>query len=263
MEYGILPLIIVALLGAIIGSFLNVVILRLPEENSSIAYPASHCPKCNHPLSWYENIPLLSFLILGGKCRSCKEHISWQYPLIEASMALLGLGLFLHFGLTLTFLAYFCFSAALLVIIVIDFYHQIIPDLISLPGIALGFLFSFINPEISWLSSLIGLLVGGGALYAIAWGYFTLRKQEGMGGGDIKLLAMLGAWLGWQSLVFIVFTSSLFGAIIGLIALRIQNKGNQTKIPFGPFLCLAALVYLFYSVEIQYFFQLYLNGQWP
>ncbi len=252
-----------AILGAAVGSFLNVVILRLPQEDSSIVFPASHCPQCSHPLHWYENIPLISYLLLRGKCSHCKVHISAQYPLVEASMTALSIALFHHFGLSILFGGYALFSAALIAIIFIDYQHYIIPDSIDLPGIVLGFLFSFINPLVSWQSSLIGILVGGGTLWAVAALYALLRKKEGMGGGDIKLLAMLGAWLGWQSLPFIILFSSFSGAIIGSTSLYLLKKDQKSQIPFGPFLSAAAIIYLFFSEQILYFFQLYINGQWP
>lgn len=261
MEYPLALPLIIAILGALIGSFLNVVILRLPQEGASVVFPASHCPKCKHNLSWFENIPVLSYCFLLGKCRSCKDKISLQYPLVELAMCLGSLALFFHLGATLTFLGYFLFLAALICIIVIDIHHQIIPDIISIPGIILGLAFSFINTQVSPTDSVIGILAGGGFLYLVAWGYYLARKQEGMGGGDIKLLGMLGAWLGWQSLLFIVFASSLFGAIIGISLLKIQGKENSTKIPFGPFLSLAGLAYLFWSEHINYAWNLYLTGQ--
>lgn len=256
-EFAIL--IISALFGLIIGSFLNVVILRLPDENASIVFPASHCPKCGHNLSWYENIPVLSYCILAGKCRSCKASISIQYPMVELLTAILAVGCIYRFGISFTAAGYFIFCAALVVIIWIDIHHQIIPDIISLPGIILGFLFSFINPAVSWKSSLIGLLVGGGILYSIAWLYYIIRKQDGMGGGDIKLLAMLGAFLGWQSLPFIILVSSFTGTIGGLATMIKQRKGGQTRIPFGPFLAGAALCYLFFMNEVGRLYYWYLT----
>jgi len=256
-------LIIPALFGAIIGSFLNVVILRLPRENASIVFPASHCPKCLNNLSWYENIPILSYIFLRGKCSHCNTSISLQYPVVEIISAFLAAAVCLKFSFSFQALGYYIFGSALLVIIVIDIHHQIIPDVISLPGIVLGFFFSLVNDNVTWQSSLTGLLLGGGVLYAIAFLYVFLRKQDGMGGGDIKLLAMIGAWLGWQSLPFVIFVSSLSGSIVGLIAMRRQKKGGSTRIPFGPFLSIAALIFVFYSETILLYFQLYLTGQWP
>ncbi len=251
------------LFGAIIGSFLNVVILRLPRDEASIVFPASHCPACLSELHWFENIPILSYLFLQGRCSHCKKKISLQYPFVELSMALLSAALVHKFGMSITTAGYFLFSAALLVIIWIDLHHQIIPDVISLPGIVIGLLFSLVNPMLHWSDSLIGILVGGGILYAIALLYYLWRRVEGMGGGDIKLLAMIGAFLGWQALPFVIFASSLSGTIIGLLAMIKQKKGGQTRIPFGPFLSLAALAYLFFQEQIFQLFQLYLSVSIP
>jgi leader peptidase (prepilin peptidase)/N-methyltransferase len=238
------------LFGAIVGSFLNVVILRLPQENGSVVFPSSHCPLCKTPLSWFENIPLLSYIFLRGRCRHCYTSISLQYPAVEVLMAILTAAVVSRFGLSFTAAGYFLFCAALLVIIWIDIHHQIIPDVISLPGIAIGFCFSFFSSFVNWLDSLIGVLAGGGILYAIALLYYLLRKQEGMGGGDIKLLAMIGAFLGWQSLPFVIFASSITGSVIGLLAMQTQKNGANTRIPFGPFLSCSALAYLFFRQDI-------------
>ena len=241
-------------IGAIVGSFLNVVILRVPREGASIVFPASHCPSCKNPLHWYDNLPVISFILLRARCRHCGVQISWQSLLLEAAMAALSLALFYRFYFTLTFGIYFVFCAALLAIIVIDFYHQIIPDSISLPGIILGFAASFVNPLVTWQSSGLGILLGGGILYAIAASYYFLTKREGMGGGDIKLLAMIGAFLGWQSLLFVIFCSSVLGSLVGIGAMLKQKKGGKTMIPYGPFLSIAAIIYLFYAQEIHHIF---------
>ena len=246
--------------GASVGSFLNVVILRLPEEGASIVFPGSRCPKCLHDLKWYDNVPVISFILLKKQCRYCGVPISWQYPLVELTMALLSLALLFKFGFTYGLPIYFAFTAALLVVIVIDFYHKIIPDVISLSGIVIGFACSFINPVITWQQSGIGLLVGGGSLYAVAAGYYLFTKREGMGGGDIKLLAMIGAFLGWQSLPFVVFGSSILGAVVGIGAMVKQKKGGKTIIPYGPFLSTAALLYMFYRELIDYYLILYFLG---
>jgi leader peptidase (prepilin peptidase)/N-methyltransferase len=261
MEPLTLVLFFALLFGAIIGSFLNVVILRLPAENGSIIFPASHCPQCQHPLSWYENIPVISYLVLRGRCHHCHQKISLQYPVVELCMALLSAALVQRFGLSITAGGYFLFCAALLVIIWIDIQHQIIPDVISLPGILLGLIFSFVSPALNWKDSLIGILLGGGVLYAIALFYYLWRKQEGMGGGDIKLLAMIGAFLGWQSLPFVIFASSLSGSCVGILAMIKQRKGGKARIPFGPFLSLAALIYLFFQEQVNLLYQFYLHGR--
>jgi leader peptidase (prepilin peptidase) / N-methyltransferase len=249
--------------GAIVGSFLNVVILRLPNEGESVVFPASHCTSCMTNLHWYENIPILSFLALRGKCSHCKTKISFQYPVVELSMAILSAALVQRFGLTVTTGGYFLFCAALLVIIWIDLHHQIIPDVISIPGIIIGLLFSLICPVLYWKDSLIGIITGGGILYIIAWGYFLWRKIDGMGGGDIKLLAMIGAFLGWQSLPFVILASSLSGTVVGLLAMIKQKKGGQTRIPFGPFLSIAAIAYLFFQEKIFLLYEIYLNAAFP
>ena len=236
--------------GALIGSFLNVVILRLPDKEQSVVFPASHCPKCGTNLHWYENIPIFSYIALLGKCRTCKTLISLQYPTVELCMALLSMALFNRVGLSLALPLYFFFLAALLVIIFIDIRLQIIPDKISLPGILIGFLSSFFNPLVSWQEAGLGILFGGGILYGVAYGYAVLTGRDGMGGGDIKLLAMIGAFLGYQCLLFVIFFSSLTGSIVGIAAMFRQKKGGQTRIPFGPFLSLGAMAWLFFQKDI-------------
>jgi leader peptidase (prepilin peptidase)/N-methyltransferase len=247
----------VLLFGALVGSFLNVVIVRLPEEGASVVFPASHCPDCKKHISWYDNIPVLSFLFLRGRCRQCGARISWRYPLVESAMALLSLALYLHFGLSLLFPIYFLFCAALIAVIFIDLQHQLIPDVISLPGIVLGFGLSFVNPFVTWQEAGLGILFGGGSFYLVALVYYLLTKREGMGGGDIKLLAMIGAFLGWHSLPFVVFGSSLLGTVVGVGAMIKQGKGGKTVIPYGPFLAIAALLYLFFRREILSLFVRY------
>jgi leader peptidase (prepilin peptidase) / N-methyltransferase len=245
--------VLIFIFGALVGSFLNVVILRLPEPGESVVFPPSHCPRCHNSIKWYDNIPILSFILLRRRCRSCRQPISFQYPLVESAMALLSLALFHKFGLGAAFAIYFPFAAALLAIIFIDIKHQIIPDVISLPGIILGFLLAFVNPLVSWQDAGLGLLIGGGSLYAVAAGYYLLTRREGMGGGDIKLLAMIGAFLGWQSLPFVIFSSSLTGTVAGIGAMLKQKKGGQTVIPYGPFLALGGLLYLFFRGNIHFY----------
>lgn len=246
------------LFGAVVGSFLNVVILRLPDEEQSIVFPGSHCPHCGTPLHWYENIPVLSYIVLGGKCRSCKTRISAQYPVVELCMAILTMALYNRFGFSFEIFFYFLFLAGLLVIIFIDLHHQVIPDVISLPGIVIGFAGSFFTSQVSWQQSGLGILIGGGILYSIAFGYYLLTKRDGMGGGDIKLLAMIGAFLGWQSLLYVVFASSLTGSIVGVSVMLKQGKGARMRIPFGPFLALSAMSYLFFQDTIFKLWNLYL-----
>lgn len=243
--------------GALIGSFLNVCILRLPQEES-IVTPGSHCPHCKKPITFYDNIPLVSYLVLKGKCRQCRGSISLQYPLIEGITALSSLLLIMKFGPSLSFLFYFSFVAALIVITVIDLYHQIIPDVISLPGIGVGLLASLMIPQITFFNSLIGILIGGGSLFLVATLYQWLFKREGMGGGDVKLLAMIGAFLGWKAVILTILLSSLIGSITGIIIMVSKGKDFKYAIPFGPFLSLGAVISLFYGENLIRWY-LYLN----
>lgn len=236
----------VFLLGAAIGSFLNVCIYRIPAEES-IVRPASRCPSCGQPIRFYDNIPIISFLILQAKCRDCGAKISWRYPLVELLTGLMAWLLFLKFGISLNFLVYFIFTAVLIIITFIDIDHQIIPDVLSLPGIPIFFLAAVFIVGLPWLEALIGLLVGGGLLLTIAFVYELLTKREGMGGGDIKLLALLGGFLGWKSLIFILLFSSISGAVIGGAAMLIKKQDAKYAVPFGPFLSAAAVAYIFWG----------------
>jgi leader peptidase (prepilin peptidase)/N-methyltransferase len=234
--------------GAVVGSFLNVCIYRIPA-GSSIATPSSHCPQCKNPIRFYDNIPILSYLFLRGRCRACKEKIPIIYPAVETLTALISLSLFLKYGPSLQYLITFLFSSALIVITFIDLEHQIIPDVISLPGIPLFAIAAVLVMDITVLESLIGVLIGGGALFAIAFGYEFITKREGMGGGDIKLLAMIGGFFGWKSLIFILLVSSFVGAIIGISVILLKGQDMKYAIPFGPFLSIAAVAYIFWGTH--------------
>ncbi len=239
--------------GAVVGSFVNVCIFRLPAQQSIIT-PASHCLSCNHPIAFYDNIPLVSFIFLRGKCRHCKTPLSYQYPLVELATGMLSLIAIAHYGVSIPSLVYFAFSAALLTITVIDLRHQIIPDSITLPGIGVGLLTSLLMPQLSFLDSLSGTLVGGGSLLLVAGGYYLFTRREGMGLGDVKLLAMMGAFLGWKSILFIIMVASFSGALAGIMVMIVKNKDRRYAIPFGPFLSLGALSYLLYGREIIYLY---------
>lgn len=243
--------------GAVVGSFLNVCICRLPEAES-IIWPGSHCPHCKKPIRFYDNIPLISYFLLRGRCRYCRKPISLQYLLIEGITALSSLFLFMKFGPSLSYLFYFAFVAALTVMTVIDLYHQIIPDVISLPGIGVGLLASLLIPPLTFLNSLIGILLGGGSLFLVATLYQWLFKREGMGGGDVKLLAMIGAFLGWKAVLLTILLSSLIGSITGIFIMVVKGKDFKYAIPFGPFLSLGAVISLFYGENIIRWY-LYLN----
>ena len=239
--------------GAVVGSFLNVCICRLPQ-GESVVFPPSRCPGCGSRIAWYDNVPIISYLLLRGRCRSCRTAISPQYPLVEAINGFLTLFLFMRFGLSFAFAVLFLFCSALVVITFIDLEHQIIPDVISLPGIVAGFAFSFFIPQLGWKGSLIGILVGGGSLYLVATLYQLCTGKEGMGGGDIKLLAMMGAFFGWQAVPFIIFVSSLVGSVIGVSVMLIQKKDGKLAIPFGPFLAFGALLYIFFGRQVIHWY---------
>lgn len=234
------------ILGAVVGSFLNVCIYRIPAEKSIVSPPSS-CPACGHPIRWYENIPMVSYLLLRGRCSSCQIRISPRYPAVEALTGGLFALTFFYFGFSTATMVYLIFVAALVVITFIDLDHQIIPDVISLPGILVGFAGSFFVPWLTWSDSIFGVLLGGGSLLAVAWGYEKLTGREGMGGGDIKLLAMFGAFLGWQAVFPVIFLASLVGTLVGVPLMLIQKGDTRLAIPFGPFLALAAIVYLFWG----------------
>jgi leader peptidase (prepilin peptidase)/N-methyltransferase len=241
------------ILGAVVGSFLNVCIYRLPKDES-IVFPSSRCPGCGNDIRWFDNIPIISYLLLRGRCRSCKARISIQYPLVELVNALLALFLFMRFGPTFAFAVLFLFCSAMVVITFIDLEHQIIPDVISLPGIAAGFIFSFFIPQLGWQNSLIGILAGGGSLWLVATVYELLTKKEGMGGGDIKLLAMMGAFFGWKAIPFIIFVSSLTGSVIGITVMLARKEDSKLAIPFGPFLALGSVVYIFFGSRMIHWY---------
>jgi leader peptidase (prepilin peptidase)/N-methyltransferase len=236
-------------LGAAVGSFLNVIILRLPEEES-IVFPASHCPKCRHALRFYDNIPLISYLFLKGRCRDCGGSISLRYPLVEALTAIMSLLIYWKFGPSLQYLCVFVFTCSLIVITFIDLDHQIIPDVISLPGIPVFFLAAVFVMNLRFLDAFLGFLIGGGVLYGVAFFYELITKREGMGGGDIKLLAMIGAFLGWQSLLFVLLISSFAGAAVGIAIMILKGRDMKYAVPFGPFLSLGAIAYLFFGAYL-------------
>lgn len=253
---------IVFVFGAMIGSFLNVCIVRLPK-NESIVTPPSHCPKCKARISFYDNIPLLSYLFLRGHCRFCREEISPRYFFVELLMAALAVALLFRFGLSVAFFVYVAFAAALIVISFIDLAVRIVPDAISLPGVGLGLLAALL--QYPWpaehlaippspISSFLGVLVGSGILLLVAWLYELLTGAEGMGGGDVKLLAMIGAFLGWPAIPLTLFFASLSGSVIGIFLMARTGAGGKYALPFAPFLCLGALVHLFFGTAVVQFY---------
>ncbi len=239
--------------GLLIGSFLNVCICRLPL-NASIVTPPSSCPSCGKPIRFYDNIPVLSYIWLLGKCRGCAIPISARYPLVEILTGTFAALCVFRFGFTPTAAIYFAFIASLVVITFIDIDHRIIPDIISLPGIPIFFAATFFLPGISPVASITGILVGGGSLFLVAWGYYMVTGNEGMGGGDIKLLAMIGAIIGWQGVVLTIFAASITGTVIGLTLMLASGKNMKLAVPFGPFLALGAVIYIFYGTELIHWY---------
>jgi leader peptidase (prepilin peptidase)/N-methyltransferase len=240
--------------GAVVGSFLNVMIWRLPRGESLIR-PGSHCPLCGAAIRWYDNIPILSWLMLRGRCRHCRAWISIRYPLVEAAAALLSFFLYRRFGHSWHYLIYFGFASALLAASVIDLAHRIIPDEISLTGTAAGLLIALLpHAPVPFVSALFGALAGFLSLFMVMAGYWLITRREGMGLGDPKLLAAIGAFLGWQALPFVVLAGSFFGVMVGLPMILWAKKGRYYKIPFGPFLSLGAWLWLLFGPVLREWF---------
>jgi leader peptidase (prepilin peptidase)/N-methyltransferase len=240
MYYGI-EIFLVFVLGLIVGSFSNVCIYRIPR-NESVIYPASHCPKCRTKIKPVDNIPLLSYILLKGRCRNCGSKISIQYPVVEFLTGLIYLTIYLIYGLSIQSLIYIILSSALIIIAFIDLQEQIIPDVISLPGIVVGLILSFIVPYISFINSALGALVGGGIILIIAWVGSIIFKKEAMGGGDVKLTAMIGAFLGWRYTIISLFLGFFLGALTGIILIMTKIKKREDAIPFGPFIVLGSII---------------------
>ena len=277
------------LFGLIVGSFLNVCIVRLPSGRS-VVKPPSHCPHCKERIRFYDNIPLVSFFILKGRCRSCGEAVSWRYPFVELLNGLLTVLIVHTYGLSLETLVVMLLCSALIVITFIDIDHQIIPDVITLPGMVLGLLIapilvsssmflgvsdlnSFLSslahplpfyldrllpdagPFITgFLNSFIGLLCGGAPLLFIGWLWEKLRNIEAMGGGDVKLMAMVGSFLGWKGALLTIMLGALSGSVIGIALILLRRHQMDRVIPFGPFLALGAVVTLFYGSDLVFWY---------
>lgn len=248
--------VLIFLFGLVFGSFINVCIYRVPKKEA-LVLSRSHCPKCGASIKAFDNIPILSFVWLGGKCRNCQANISWRYPIVELLTALIFLFSYWHFGWGWEFISKTIFLILLIIIFFIDLEHKIIPDVISLPGIGLGLGFSLLVKSITFWQSLAGFLIGGVFLYLIALLGDFLFKKESMGGGDIKMAAMLGAFLGWEKLLLCFFVAVLLGALVGIITTFFSSKVRESRvIPFGPFLALGAFVSIFWSKElIQFYIQ--------
>jgi leader peptidase (prepilin peptidase)/N-methyltransferase len=226
------------LLGLCVGSFLNVCIYRLPLEKS-LVWPASHCPTCSQPLKWYDNVPIVAWLALGGRCRSCRTRISVVYPLVEAFTGVMFVWATWQYGIDWLLASRLVFGCALVVLFFIDLEHRILPNVITIPGAIIGFLFSFVAPP-GWVSSLIGMVVGGLIPLVVAEIYYRVRRIEGLGMGDVKMLALVGAFLGWPQVLLTLVVASLLGSLVGL-PLAIRQRDLKASMPFGTFLAIAAM----------------------
>ncbi len=261
---------IVFLFGLIIGSFLNVCIVRLPREQSIVS-PRSQCPRCKTLIRWYDNIPLVSFFALRGKCRSCGLPISWRYPLVELLNGLLYLWSYAAFGPTGEAGMVMALSSALLVITFVDLDHLIIPDVITLPGMVIGLLaaplfMSALGPPMAFglgrflpfggtyltgfVNSLVGLILGAAPLFIIGWLWEKLRKVEAMGGGDVKYMGMVGSFLGWKGAFLTIMLGALTGSLVGVTLIALKKHQADKVIPFGPYLAFGTLLTMFYGVDI-------------
>ena len=238
-------LILLVLMGLALGSFLNVCIYRIPLKKS-ILFPNSFCPKCGAKIRAWDNIPVLSFILLKGKCRKCRTKISLQYPLVEFITSALIVMTYLRYGLGWEFAAKAVLGLLLVAVFFIDLKHRIIPDVITLPAILLGLFFSLFAESPSAVNSLIGILAGGVLFYLSAILGELLFKKESLGGGDIKLAMMLGAFLGWQKLLLVFLLSALLGTLVGTAAMLFSKDVKETRmIPFGPFLALGSILAIF------------------
>jgi len=270
-----LDAVLAALFGLLIGSFLNVCILRIPADKS-IVMPGSSCPKCGKAIAPYDNIPVVSWLVLGGKCRNCKTKISAMYPAVEFLTGLLFLACYFVFGLTVDALKWAVFSALLVVLTITDLRERILPDEINFFGLGAGLLFSFFTrpidgtalwlanrwfdfpppqPVLSFADSILGAAAGSGLLWVVAEGYFRLRGREGMGLGDVKMMAAVGAFFGLQRTLMTILAGSLLGSVIGTLLIAISKKGRDYELPFGTFLGAGALLVLFFGTPALHWYQ--------
>jgi leader peptidase (prepilin peptidase)/N-methyltransferase len=226
-------------LGLVVGSFLNVCIYRLPRRES-VAWPGSRCTRCDRPLAWFENVPVVSWVALRGRCRTCGSAIGVVYPIVELITAFAFAGAYAIYGLTPLLAVRLLFASAMIVLFVIDLRHKILPNVITVPGIVAGIGFSLAVPP-GPLASVIGAAAGGGLLFAIAEGYYRWRGVEGLGMGDVKMLAMIGAFLGWQLMLVTLILASFAGSLIGVALIASRRGSMQAALPFGTFLAVGAL----------------------
>ena len=249
---------VLALAGLCIGSFLNVCIHRLPLKQS-VVHPGSRCPDCGYALRWYDNVPVISYVALRGRCRSCSRPISLQYPLVEIVTAVIFVAHWYAFGPSVLLPVRLAFACALIVLFMIDLEHQILPDVITLPGIVSGVIASVFLPPGPLMSGL-GVVAGGGLLWAIAEAWYRLRKVEAMGFGDVKMLAMVGAWLGVKMVLLTFVLSSMLGGVIGAVLIGSRRADMATRVPFGTMLAVGALVASMYGESLLSWYLTRLGG---
>ncbi|NPA57816.1 MAG: prepilin peptidase [Aquificae bacterium] len=260
MEDFFLPLAFF-IFGTIIGSFLNVLIYRLPRDKSPLKPAFSFCPSCGSQVKWYDNIPVISYIVLKGKCRNCGSSIGIRYPLVELLTGVASVLAYLKTGLSIDYIFVFGFLAVMIAITFIDLEFRIIPDVLNLAGFLMGAVYTFFREDFTLLDGIIGAVVGAGLLWGIAYLYLKFRGIEGLGMGDVKMMAFVGMYLGWFGALFTIFVGSLLGAVVGVAAVylsRSEEKG-RFEIPFGPFLAFASVIYLFFGEQIKNW---YLGGMY-
>ena len=244
--FGPIMKVYIFMVGAVIGSFLNVCIYRIPRHESVVSR-RSHCPNCDTLICWYQNIPILSYLFLRGHCANCKHFISPTYPIVELATGLVFLFLYKRFGISMILAIYGFFACNMIVLLFIDYYHRLLPFLFTIPGILIGFAVSFVNPLLAPKESLEGIVLGGGLFLFIYVAFRLIRKKEGMGQGDIFLMAMVGAFLGPELTLIVLFASTLIGMFVALIAMIAFRKGSDFPYPFGSFIAIAAVLAIFFG----------------
>ncbi len=232
--------VIVAIFGLVVGSFLNVCIHRLPRHESIIK-PRSRCPSCGTTIRWFDNVPVVGYFMLRGRCRSCGARIAARYPLVEIATAAAFVAVFVAVGPGALLIPRLAFVASMIALLIIDLEHRLLPNAITVPGIVAGVLFSLVAPP-GWRSSLVGLAIGGGVLLATSEVYYRLRDEEGLGMGDVKMLAMIGAFLGWQLMLLTLIIGSMIGSLIGLGLILRDRRNLKFALPFGTFLALGAIL---------------------
>lgn len=251
------------ILGLLLGSFANVIILRLPKKESVIT-PRSRCTSCSKQLKWYHNIPVISWIVLRGKCAFCGASISKRYPLVELMMGVAFALVFWKVGFCWLLLEYLIFTFGLITVSFIDLDHMILPDVFTLSGIVIGLVGALLNPEREFMPALVGFLMGGGFLWAVAYVYLAVRGVEGMGGGDIKLLGWIGAVLTWYSIPFVILGASLVGSLVGIFMALRSRQGLKSSLPFGPYLAAAAFLYILAGQELSFWYlRLFIPSLFP